>query len=67
MIIGAASGGTGMAAIENDGDVRIVVCQLGQQGGQFLVRQIKAAGFAAVKAHQSLVLAVGIELFESLR
>ena len=65
-IIGAARGRTGMAAIEDDGDVRFVLRQLGKQGGQFLVGQIEATGTAAVVTDQSLVHAAGIELLEGL-
>jgi hypothetical protein len=57
-VIGTSSGRPAMTAIENDGDVRIVLRQLRQQYSQLLVRQIKTAGTATVVTDEPFVLAV---------
>ena len=62
--IDAPGAGAGVAAIEDDGDMRTPVGHFGDQDGQFLVRQVVATRPAAVHADQAFVLAIGVKVME---
>ena len=64
--IHVAGTGAGVAAIQDDGEVWIVLRHLGQQDRKFLIRQIKTTGAAAVNTHQAFILAIRIKLAKRL-
>ena len=59
--------GPGVAAIQDDGQVWIILRHFGQQDRQFLIRQIKTAGAAAVNTHQAFIFAIRIKLAKGFR
>lgn len=48
-----------MAAVEKDDHLRLALLHLGNQSGQFLIKQVEMPGKAAVIRHQRFIEAIG--------